>query len=169
MVSRKKGKVQEKMEADEVTSGEIIRLTESFAAAVKDADKDSLRRIAADDLKIEFKLLGDGQIRDFDENKLEEISFLRLVSDAAPQVLISRTEARLMYEVNSHCHLQDSDFQNGFIRQTYFYRFCENDWKLHYLKTEVRRFSGYNLKESLFGAIECLFVKATKNRWKINT
>jgi hypothetical protein len=155
------------MEYDEAESLEIIRLTEKFIEAIKDSDKKAVEEIAAADLKIEFKTLAGGFIEDFDKNEPAKIHIIIRTSEDVPQIRMRQNEAQVFYERNSHCHFAESDFQNGFIRQVYSYKKTENNWRLTYLKTEVRRFSGYNLKHSFLGLMECLIIKVMRRKWII--
>ncbi len=157
------------MEREEIKSREIVRLTERFIEAVLALDRETARQIAAEDLKLEFQTVSGGAIENFDENKLEQTFILQKLRERDLRTYINQRRARVVYEEKIHCHLAGSDFQHAFMRQTYFYQSFENEWKLVFLKTEVRRFSGYNLKESLFNLLDCLAGKISRIAWKIRT
>jgi hypothetical protein len=155
------------MNVDDKNYREILQLIEKFVGAVKNSDKETAAQIADDKMKIEFKTVSGSYIRDFDKNNLNETSILLKPSEVSPYVSIRPNQAQIIYERKSHCHFAESDFQNGFLRQAYSFKQSENHWKLSCVKTEVRRFSRYNLKESLLGLLECLFIKVMKRKWII--
>ena len=150
------------MEDEQITSLEIVHLTEKFIKAVKDSDMKTVSEIADDHLKIECRHFAGSFIEDFDKDGMNKIHILSRVFETMPHVYLGQDKARVVYERKSHFHLQNSDFQNGFIRETYSYKKFENIWKLTYIKTEIRRFSGYQVKESLFGLMECLILKVVR-------
>lgn len=157
------------MGREEIKSREIVRLTERFSKAVLALDRETVRQIVAKDLKLEFQIVSGGAIEDFDENKLEQTFILQKLPARDLRTYINQRRAKVIYEEKIDCHLAGSDFQHAFMRQTYFYKLFENEWKLVFLKTEVRRFSGYNLKGSLFNLLDCLAGKITRIVWKIRT
>lgn len=146
---------------------ELLRLTGNFFVAVKDSDKETAERIAGNKMKIEYQTLDGGFVQDFDKDNLDKIPLIINPSEISPHIHFRQHEARLVYERYSHLHLPKSDFQNGFVRQTYLYKKSENDWKLNRLKTETRRFSRYDLKSSALGFLECMHLKTLKIKWII--
>ncbi|HEY8560231.1 MAG TPA: hypothetical protein VIL74_07630 [Pyrinomonadaceae bacterium] len=156
------------MEDEELIEREIVRTTEKFIEAVRDSNAQVVSQLAAD-LKYKFKTPWNVTVEDFGADRTRKPNILVRSLETAPYVYVKPNKARVVYERKSHFHLLNSDFQNGFMRDTYSYEKVDNNWKLVHLKTEVRRFSGYELKNSLLGLLECLFHKAMKRKWKIRT
>ena len=152
------------MNIDDKNYHEILQLTEKFVEAVENSDEEAASQLVGGEMKIEFKTPAGSYIEDFDKNRLIKKPILIKPSEAK-HIYIKQSEAQVVYEMNGDFHFVESGYYRGIIRQTYSYKKFENNWKLNYLKTEIRRFSGYQLKESLLGLLKCLIRKTVKYKW----
>lgn len=151
------------MNVDDENYREILQLTEEFVEAVRNLDKETASRLVSDEMKLDYRSIKGG-IQGFDKNNLDKIPILAESSDASPQIHISRNEAQVIYERGTYGKFRGSDCRRQFIRQTYLYKKVENSWKLYNLKTEWRKFSGYQIKQSLSNLIEHLIGKVV-GKW----
>lgn len=136
---------------DEKVKAELIRLTKNFVEAVNGRDKETAAQIADRRLKHEFRMFGSSSTLDFDSDNLKAVDAYDFLLETEPYLYPGRRRARVVYEINTDWHMMGTKFQSGFIRQSFFYEKTPDGWKLIYLKSEFRRFSGYNLKKSFDG------------------